>query len=209
MIMTLKQGQPVFRQILGDQWNELGDVIRRHYFLRPWSDDRICVTGIMTEVSHSFPARLLIPFGMLFGALVPWQGRNVPIEVYYKARQDNSDIYWDRVFRFPGRWPYHFRSFMQSSGNGEVIEFVRFGVGMRLRVSAEQGALVFRNTGYIWRVAGISIPIPLRFIIGTAYVEERPIDMSRFSMKMELVHPLFGIFFHYRGEFSLPVVAVS
>ena len=200
----MKQGQPVFKQILGNQWNNLGEVIQKHYFLRPYSNDHICVTGVMTEINHSFPAKLLIPFGMLFGALVPYKGREIPIEVYYHTKNENSNIYWDRVFMFPGKRPYHFRSFMQPAKNNEVVEFVRFGVGMRLKVTAEQGALVFRNSGYIWKVANISIPIPLHLILGTAYVEERPIDSTRFSMKMELAHPLFGKLFQYRGEFSLP-----
>lgn len=200
----MKNDQPVFKHILGNQWDELGEVIRKHYFLRPFSNDHICVTGIMGEINHSFLAKLLIPFGRLFGALVPYKGRKIPIEVYYHTKNENGNIYWDRVFMFPGKRPYHFRSFMQHAKNNEVVEYVRFGVGMRLKVTAEQGALVFRNGGYIWRVANISIPIPLRLILGTAYVEERPIDSTKFSMKMELEHPLFGMLFQYRGEFSLP-----
>lgn len=42
-----------------------------------------------------------------------------------------------------------------------MIEYVRFGIGMRLAVSAEEGALVFRDLGYVWRVAGLRIPLPL------------------------------------------------
>lgn len=200
----MKNDQPVFKHILGNQWDELGEVIQKHYFLRPFSNDHICVTGLMGEINHSFLAKLLIPFGRLFGALVPYKGRKIPIEVYYHTKNENGNIYWDRVFMFPGKRPYHFRSFMQHAKNNEVVEYVRFGVGMRLKVTAEQGALVFRNAGYIWRVANISIPIPLHIILGTAYVEERPIDSTKFSMKMELEHPLFGMLFQYRGEFSLP-----
>jgi len=204
-IMTMKQGQPVFKLILGNQWNDLGEVIQKHYFLRSYSNDHICVTGVMGEINHSFLAKLLIPFGMLFGALVPYKGKDIPIEVNYHTKNVNGNIYWDRVFMFPGKRPYHFRSFMQPAKNNDVVEYVRFGVGMRLKVTAEQGSLVFRNNGYIWRVANICIPIPLHLIIGTAYIEECPIDSTRFSMKMELKHPLFGTLFQYRGKFRLPV----
>jgi hypothetical protein len=188
----MKQGQPVFKQILGNQWDELGEVIQKHYFLRPYTNEHICVTGVMGEINHSFLAKMLIPFGMLFGALVPYRGKDIPIEVYYHTENENGNIYWDRVFMFPAKRPYHFRSYMQHMKNNEVDEYVRFGVGMRLKVTAEQGALVFRDCGYIWRIANISIPIPLRLIFGSAYIEERPIDSTRFSMKMEMKHPLFG-----------------
>ena len=40
-------------------------------------------------------------------------------------------------------------------------------------------------------------------LFGSAYVEEIPIDADSFSMKMELVHPLFGTLFRYQRYFSI------
>lgn len=194
---------PVFQQVLGADWNRLGVIIQRHYFLRPFSNDHICVKGVMHEVHHSAFAKLLIPMARIFGALVPYRGKDVPIEVYYTARPDAATIHWDRVFHFPGRPPFHFLSHMEQTGPGRVIEFVRFGVGMRLRVTAEDGALVFRDDGYIWRLFGIDVPLPMGLLMGSAYIEERPIDDERFSMRMTLIHPLFGELFRYKGSFSL------
>lgn len=194
---------PVFQDILGADWHRLGEVIRRHYFLRPFSSDYICVRGTMHEVSHSAIARLLIPMARLFGALVPYRGREVPIEVHYTTRLDDGTIHWDRVFHFPGRTPFHFRSHMECVGGSRVIEFVRFGVGMRLNVTAEDGALVFRDAGYIWRLFGVDVPLPMGLLMGRAYVEERPIVADHFSMRMTLTHPLFGELFRYNGSFTL------
>ncbi len=72
----------IFQTVLGESWEELGDVIQRHYFLRPYSDDYICVSGVMSEVYHSMIAKLFPPFGMLFGAVVPYRGKDVPIDVH-------------------------------------------------------------------------------------------------------------------------------
>lgn len=199
---------PVFQQALGPAWEQLGDVIRRHYAMAPFSDDQVCVRGTMSEVWHARWAALLMPFGRLFGALVPHTGSNVPIEVHYSCRPDNAHLLWDRVFHFPGRPPFHFRSHMEhdASQGAEVIEYVRFGIGMRLAVSAEQGALVFRDLGYVWRVAGLRIPLPLGLFLGTVYVEERPDadDPDHFTMKMRLQHRWFGDVFRYSGRFLLP-----
>lgn len=205
--MTVPVDTPVFQTVLGDEWHDLGDIVRRHYVLRPFSDDYICVTGTMQEVYHSSIAKLLIPFGRVFGALVPYRGADIPIDVHYNASRDNGAIYWDRVFQFPGRRPFHFKSHLEQTGDKRVIEFVRFGVGMRLRVTAEEGALVFRDEGYIWRVFGIDIPIPVGLLFGKAYVEERPIDSESFSMKMTLRHRLFGELFRYRGRFTIKPAA--
>ncbi|MDP9790969.1 DUF4166 domain-containing protein [Agrobacterium tumefaciens] len=195
--------KPVFREVLGEDWHNLGETIRRHYFLRAFSDDYICVKGTMHEVWHSAVARLLIPLARIFGALVPYRGTSVPVEVHYNAQPNDGTIHWNRVFHFAGRPPFHFRSHMKHAGGNSVIEFVRFGVGMRLKVTAEDGALVFRGKGYIWRLFGTDMPLPVGLILGRAYIEERPVDAQRFSMRMTLTHPLFGELFRYSGSFAL------
>jgi hypothetical protein len=195
--------KPVFQEVLGEDWHHLGEIVRRHYFLRAFSDDYICVKGTMHEVWHSAVARLLIPFARIFGALVPYRGTEVPIEVHYNAQPNDGTIHWNRVFHFAGRPPFHFRSHMEHAGGNSVIEFVRFGVGMRLKVTAEDGALVFRGEGYIWRLFGVDVPLPIGLILGRAYIEERPVDAQNFSMRMTLTHPLFGELFRYSGSFAL------
>lgn len=207
----MKDGRPVFEQVLGPQWERLGAVVRRHYTMAPYSADHVCVHGTMDEVHHARWARMLMPLGRLFGALVPHAGRAVPIEVHYRCRPDDAQLHWDRIFRFEGRAPFHFRSRMAlARGKGEVIEYVRFGLGLRLAVSAEDGALVFRDRGYVWRLfGGLHLPLPLGLLMGTAYVEERPDpqDGECFSMRMVLRHRWFGDVFRYSGRFRLPVRA--
>jgi len=66
--------EPLFKTILGSDWQNLGSVVRRHYFLKGNSNDYICVSGLMEEIHHSLYAKLLIPFGVLFGAIVPFKG---------------------------------------------------------------------------------------------------------------------------------------
>ena len=193
----------VFQNVLADDWSLLGSVIKRHYFLRPHSDDYICVSGVMSRIHHSWFAKIFLPFGVLFGAVVPFRASNVPVDVHYNCCKENANIYWDRVFKLSEKNHYHFKSHMEHISGNEVIEFVRFGVGMRLKVTAEDGAIVFRDKGYIWRIFGMHIPIPVALFFGNAYVEERPLDENNFSMKMVLNHSVFGILFSYEGKFCL------
>ena len=192
----------IFHIVLGDDWDSLGSIIRHHYFLNPESNDYVCVSGEMLEIHHSVAAKLLIPFGLLFGAVVPYKGKDIPVDVHYTSNPNNSNLYWDRVFKFR-RGDFHFKSYMEPVKENEVIEFVRFGVGIRLKVTVEGGALIFRDVGYIWRVIGFDIPIPGQWLMGKVYVEERPIDDEFFSMKMTLKHPLLGVLFTYSGRFEL------
>jgi hypothetical protein len=133
--------ETIFQKILADSWGDLGSVIRQHYFLRPYSDDYICVRGEMSEIYHSGIAKLFLPFGVLFGAVVPYRANDVAVDVHYSSCKKNANIYWDRVFKFSERNHYHFKSYMEPVQGNEVIEFVRFGVGMRLKVTAENGAI--------------------------------------------------------------------
>jgi len=193
----------IFNLVLADDWDDLGDIIKAHYFLKPYSNDYICVCGEMSEIYHSFIAKLIIPFGLIFGAIVPYKGNNIPVDVHYNTSTENSNIYWDRVFKFSQKKYFHFKSHMVHVENNNVIEFVRFGIGIKLKVTSEQGALIFRDSGYIWRISGIDIPLPLNMVLGHIYVEERPIDENTFSMKMTMRHSLFGDLFRYMGIFSL------
>ena len=201
--------EPIFKQILGSQWNNLGKVIQDHYFLKPYSDDYICVRGEMDEIHHSLIAKLLIPFGLLFGAIVPYNKKSVPIDVHYNSKPDSSKLYWDRVFKLSATKHFHFKSHMEQQSGNEVIEYVRFGVGMKLLVTAEDGALIFKDNGYVWKLFGINIPIPINLFFGKAYIEERPIDDENFSMKMIIKHPLFGVLFRYSGKFTFKALPDS
>ena len=197
------KNKTIFQSALGNEWTQLGDIIQRHYFLKPFSDDSICVRGTMDEIHHSNIAKILIPGGLLFGAIVPYRRQHVPVDVHYQAHTSNANLYWDRVFAISPSKNFHFKSYMEVISDKEVIEFVRFGVGIKLTISAEDKALIFRGNGYIWRIARIDIPIPLGFLLGDAYVEERPIDDHSFSMKLRLTHPWFGTLFRYSGTFRL------
>ena len=193
---------PIFKQILGSQWNNLGLVIQNHYFLKPYSDDYICVKGEMDEIYHSKIAKLLIPFGLLFGAIVPFNRKNVPIDVHYNSKPDSTKLYWDRVFKLSPTKNFHFKSHMEHQTGNEVIEYVRFGVGMKLLVTADDGAIIFRDNGYVWKLFGVNVPIPLNLIFGNAYIEERPLDDENFSMQMIIQHPVLGLLFRYSGKFT-------
>ncbi|MFV1982718.1 MAG: DUF4166 domain-containing protein [Thiohalomonadales bacterium] len=198
----MNKTDPIFKQILKADWDNLGKVIQDHYYLKPYSNDYICVTGEMDEIYHSSIAKLLIPFALIFGAIVPFNDSNVPIEVHYNSNLDNSKLMWDRVFKFKTHKAFHFKSYMEQQSGNEVIEYVRFGVGMKLAVSVQNGAIIFHDKGYVWKIMGIKIPLPINLLFGHAYIEERPIDETHFSMKMIIKHPLFGILFRYSGQFT-------
>jgi len=81
----------------------------------------------MDIVDHSTISKAIIPFGMIFGAIVPYRVKNVPIQVHYSSNPENPNPYWDRIFYLRNGKKFRFKSHMKHLEGNEVIEFVRFG----------------------------------------------------------------------------------
>ena len=195
--------EPVLKLALREDWDSLAPAIRAHYGIAPFTRQQIRVEGTMHKVSHSAYAKLLMPFARLAGALIPFQGREVPVHVVNYSRPDRPGYFWERVFHFPGRKPFPFPSHMVCSGDHEITEFVRFGFGIRLKLSVKDGALIEADRGYVLSLGPISVPLPINLIMGWASIEESPVTATEFDMKMALRHPVFGETFAYNGRFTI------
>ena len=195
--------EPVLKQALKEDWDALAPVIRAHYGLAPFTTQQVRLQGKMHHVSHSPLANLLIPFARLAGALIPYQGHDVPVHVVNRSLSNRPNYYWERVFFFPGRRPFEFASSMVFTGDHEITEYTRFGFGIRLGLSVNRGGLIERDRGYVLTIGRISIHLPLNLTMGWVSIEERPVSATEFDMEMTLRHPLFGQTFAYDGTFAV------
>jgi hypothetical protein len=178
----MNESDPVLKQALGSDWSSLARVIQTHYGLTPLTDEQIYLKGMMDRVSYSSVAALLMPFAVFTGALVPYRGQNVPVDAINASMPGRPEYFWTRTFHFPGRKPYTFRSAMICTANGELTEYVRFGLGIRFAVSVMNGGLIERDLGYVWKIGKWSLPLPIQLLLGKSYVEEIPISDSEYEM---------------------------
>ena len=190
---------PVLARVIGPEaWARLPEVMRRHYAVRAGSADTVRMEGRLD-------VRVWAPVGLmarLTGLLVPCSGEAVPVTVIFSSDRRGA-LCFDRTFRFPGRAPARFRSRMEPAGGDEMIEYMRYGLGWRLAYGWDGQKMTLSHRGYVWRVAGLKIPLPLSLLIGRGYAEETPLDGTRFAMWTHTLHPLFGATFGYRGEFEV------
>lgn len=49
---------------------------------------------------------------------------------------------------------------MKEGKQGEVLEYVGFGLGMKLLLRVEGGNLYFTSDGYFWEIMGYRISVP-------------------------------------------------
>ncbi|NOY73487.1 MAG: DUF4166 domain-containing protein, partial [Gammaproteobacteria bacterium] len=200
--MLEEKQQPVIKKALGENWEKLADIIKQHYDITPGKPSNMLIKGVMDEVYHSAIAKLFILPGRIFGALVPYKGKNIPTEVRNWTTSDNHKaMFWHRTLAFPGKPPVIFESRMEHIKDDEIIEYVRYGMGIRMRISVKDSALIFNSIGYVWQLGKIKIPIPTWAILGNAEIIEKAISDDQFFIDFQIIHPLFGRTFAYSGVY--------
>ncbi len=176
--------------------------MHKHYANRPYCDDVVTVEGKM-DVEFGWLVKLMSPFLRIFGALVPYQGNDILVTVHFRSEPD-SDVYClDRTFNFPDKKPYIFYSRLTPIKDDIVIEFMKYGIGWKHRFYWNGEKVILEHRGYVWNFFGMTIPIPLGLILGKGYAEEEAIDDNSFRMRMNIIHPIFGKMYEYRGVFGV------
>jgi hypothetical protein len=193
---------PLFQSIFGASWNKLPPIMRRHYANRAYRDDVVTVAGSLT-IHLSFIARLLKPVFRWTATLVPYEGKDVPVTVDFVTATGSSAFRFERRFEFPGRAPYFFRSTMLPLVGNEVVEMMGCGLGWRAAYLWDGAKVILAHRGYVLRLFGMLIPIPLTLLMGRGYAEEHPISDDSFSMWTETRHPVWGRVFGYAGVFTV------
>jgi hypothetical protein len=176
--------------------------MHKHYANRPYCDDVVTATGKL-DVKFGWLVKLLSPFLRLFGTLVPHQGQNIPVTVHFRSELDSKAFCLDRNFDFTETKPYIFYSRLVPLKEDIVIEFMKFGIGWKHRFYYDGTKVILEHRGYVWKLFGTIIPVPINLFLGHGYAEEEALSNNTFHMKMNLTHPLFGKMYEYSGTFEV------
>ena len=201
-LWAMETQQPIFQSIFGKSWKKLPPVMHKHYANRPYSEDIVTVSGLM-DIKFSWLGRLFSPLFWFFGILVPYQGKQIPVTVQYISNPKNAAYCLNRTFAFPRIKPYIFRSQIEQIKDNELVEFMGLGLGWRMHFIFEDGKVKFKHKGYVIRLFGQLLNIPLEWIFGYGYGEEIALSNDSFSMRMEVKHAIFGIVYQYSGTFTI------
>lgn len=204
--MTTTGATPIFQDIFAEQWDILPPALKAHYANRPFSHDRVTVSGQLT-IRMGLLLRLALPLLKALNMLTPWPGSDVPCTVTFRSEPDSRAFIFERRFHFPGRAPYVFRSKMIPQGPHEVIEYMAGGVGWRCGYGYENDRVSLQHRGYVWRIFGVDVPLSWlgECLLGRGDAFEKATGENRFRMRMTLSGGLFGRLteYSYEGEFTL------
>ncbi len=200
----MSEKQPVIKEALGSDWEDLAEIIKQHYDITPGKPSNMIIKGDMDEVYHSPIAKLFLLPGRIFGALVPYKGKNIPTKVRnWTTTEDNLSMFWHRTLEFPNKSPIIFKSRMEYIEGDEIIEYVRYGMGIRMQMSVKDSALIFKSIGYVWKIGPLMIRIPTWAILGDSEITEKAISNNKFFIDFKMTHPVFGRTFSYSGTFHI------
>ncbi len=194
---------PDFRALLGEAaWAQLPAAVRARFDTASHAASRV-FPGAM-DVRMNWLGWLFAQAARLLGSpLAPWPGEAVPVSVCVR-RDPLGGVHWERVYAYPGRAPVSIVSMKLIAPDGSLLEVTRGGIGMRLALAVEDGALVFRSTGYFCRIGGWLAPLPDLLTPGRCTVVHRDLGGGRFRFSLSFRHPLAGETIVNAGEFQDP-----
>lgn len=193
---------PIFHTIFGESWEALPPVLKKHYANRPRSLDKVTFAGFL-NIHISLIARLLSPLLHLTKTLVPYAAKNVPVTVHFQSELNTSNYAFNRTFHIPTKKPYNFCSYIVPQQGNQIIEYMPIGIGWRANYLYDGKKVRLEHCGYVLKLFGKIISLPITWLVGKGYAEEEAIDEFCFRMAMEIKHPLFGTIYGYNGAFKI------
>jgi len=192
----------IIRHQLGPAWHQLHPNIQRRFEHEPESGEVIEYTGKMEIIRRSRMGWLFAKLTRVIGnPLSPYAGQNVQMNVKLSRSNGYPGIYWQRSYFYEGRNPFVVTSLKCENAQGEMMERVGGGFGMKLNVSAEEGSLHFRSTRYFWSAFGLYIPLPHWLAPGCTHVVHKDMEDGSFTFTISMIHPFLGETFYQHGRF--------
>lgn len=201
-IVPVSKGEGhLFKAYLGDEWAKINPHIQRRFSQDPLPGAPICYHGIMTHVRCSLLGKLLAHAVQWTGALQPYRGNHVPVEIIVSARSDIDGVFKERIYRFEGRKPFRFNSYM-TLHKGKLLEFVGGGFGMSIHIEVKDGNLHFHDRGYFIGLGPLRIPLPYFLSPGDTYLLHENVGEQQFNIIIRIHHRLFGEMYYQEGVFT-------
>ena len=73
-------------------------ILKEHYAILPYSNDSIKLEGVM-DIKLSTLTKSIKPLLKFFGALVPYEGKDIPTTVYVKSHPNKDNFVFERNFK--------------------------------------------------------------------------------------------------------------
>ena len=192
-----------FRTLIGrEAWSRLPLAVQARFSKRIGAGRSAVYRGQVLSTRHSRVGWLLAQILRSIGAPLPLEsGGEQAAMVNVSEHLPSGGQCWTRVYARRGGFPQTINSAKQFSGPTGLEEYLGRGIGMALRVEADEHGLVFRSDHYFLRIGRLRLRIPHWMGPGRTTVTHRDLDAGLFAFDLRLDHPLFGPLVVQHAEF--------
>jgi predicted DCC family thiol-disulfide oxidoreductase YuxK len=194
--------EPLFRDVFGARWDDLSPAFQKYYSIPPYGDDEIMLKG-KVDVYCASPLRWLSPILSLLGQVPVVNEKEVPAALRLTGNRDVKVVRERRSYAFNKSALYTVRSQLVPLQDGEVIKLMPFGFGWKAKVEWDDHKVSYTHQGYIIRLFGHFVPLPITWILGQVSTEEMVTDTMTFEMHTRVMHPWWGCFYKVFGQFKI------
>jgi len=195
-----------FRTLVGEEdWARLPEPVRRRFSNRLAPGDMLLYRGAVVATELSRAGRSLAFLARAIGSPLPLcNGATGPALVAVVEDERLGGQSWTRIYARSGRSPQTIHSAKRFRGPTGLEEYVGYGIGMALRVTVEEGALVFRSDHYFLEIGAWRWRWPKALEPGRMEITHREEGGGAFSFRLALTHPLLGRLVHQLAYFHDP-----
>lgn len=193
-----------FRALLGgDGWAALPDAVQRRFSKRVEDGVTVIYSGAITKFVLNRAGWMLCQLGRLIGGPLPLSfDTGVPTVVTVTEDMARGGQVWTRLYTNRRGFPQVSHSSKRFAGPTGLEEHVGRGVGMTLKIAAENGMLVFRSARFFVEAGRVRFYLPRWLSPGALRVTHRELTLTRFEYALDIVHPLFGHILHQAAEYE-------
>jgi len=193
-----------FRKLIpAEAWAGLVPAIRKRFTKCLRGGASAVYQGAVIETRMNMWGHILAQTLRLFGAPLPLEtctGGTAAIVTVTEAEHGQGQ-YWTRQYNRKRGFPQVIHSTKTFAGETGLEECVGHGIGMTLRVEANETHLNFVSERYFVTLLGKRIYLPDALTPGKLIVGHHDLGHASFDFTLDLVHPLFGQLLHQRATF--------
>ena len=193
------------RKLLGaKEWDALPKAVRRRFGKRLTNGASLVYQGRVVAMRMNLAGRLLAHLARAFGGPLPYDLSAVDRPAVVSVTEDcaGQGQFWVRQYGRAAGFPQVIHSSKRFNGPTGIEEYVGGGVGMALRVSTDDGALLFKSDHYFLQVGAIRCRLPKWLSPGALTIAHRDLGDGQFLFSLTLKNRVFGELIHQDAHFS-------